>query len=43
MFHNYEHVNIKFTLRTLKESIPELKNKISSIIQDYENTDHRQS
>ncbi len=33
---NYEHINIKFTVRTLKESIPELKTKISSLIKDYE-------
>ena len=36
--HNYEHLNIKFTIRTLKESIPELKVKIASLIKDYEKT-----
>jgi uncharacterized protein with HEPN domain len=34
--HNYEHLNIKFTIRTLKESIPELKVKIASLIKDSE-------
>lgn len=34
--HNYEHLNIKFTIRTLQESIPKLKEKIESLIKDYE-------
>jgi uncharacterized protein with HEPN domain len=36
--HNYDHINIKFATRTLKESIPELKDKISSLIKEFEST-----
>jgi len=40
--HNYDHLNIKFTIRTLQESIPDLKNQISTIIEDFDNTNQGQ-